>query len=53
MKRKRPIWHLVVAVLTLICMVLICWGAPYYVECNAFCSNCASGEEHGGLLFIE
>ena len=29
------------------------WGAPYYVEYNAFCSNCASGEEHGGLLFIE
>lgn len=43
MKRKRPIWHLVVAVLTLICMVLICWRCSLETKkADAIMESCTS-----------
>lgn len=43
MKRKRPIWHLVVAVLALIGMVLICWGCSLETKkADAIMERCAS-----------
>jgi hypothetical protein len=29
------------------------WGTIYYVDFEPFCSNCSSGDDVGGLIFVE